>query len=209
MAQPQNEQDNHPITVPSKSPAGIVRNPDGSYTRFIQFPCTPATSDHNSPIPVLSKDITINAQNKTWLRIFLPREALDQSPSSRKLPIIVYFHGGGFVFVSAASTVTHVFCKQLAAAVAAVVVSVEYRLAPEHRLPAAYKDAVEALQSLQNTQEEWLKEHADFSNCFLMGSSAGGNIAYHAGRGSNSYFVVVFGLTVHNKNNKTVHNQHN
>ncbi|KAL5744476.1 hypothetical protein ACOSQ2_027592 [Xanthoceras sorbifolium] len=55
----------------------------------------------------------------------------------------------------------------------AVVVSVEYRLAPEHRLPAAYDDAMQ--------EEEWLSKYADFSNCFLMGTSAGGNLAYHAG----------------------------
>ncbi|KAI5444702.1 hypothetical protein KIW84_013106 [Lathyrus oleraceus] len=64
----------------------------------------------------------------------------------------------------------------------AVVVSVEYRLAPEHRLPAAYEDAVEALHWIKTNQsDEWLKNHVDYSNVFLMGSSAGGNIAYNAG----------------------------
>ncbi|KAK2994272.1 hypothetical protein RJ640_022925 [Escallonia rubra] len=159
---------------------GILRNADGTYARLFQFPCAPATPEPHVHSQVLSKDIPINPSNQTWLRIYLPLEALDSS-SITKLPLIVYYHGGGFVFMSAASTVTHSFCNELAAQTVAIVVSVEYRLAPEHRLPAAYDDAVEALHYIKATQDEWLTEYADFSNCFLMGTSAGGNIAYHAG----------------------------
>ncbi|KAL8462073.1 hypothetical protein ACS0TY_033230 [Phlomoides rotata] len=57
----------------------------------------------------------------------------------------------------------------------AVVMSVEYRLAPEHRLPAAYDNCSEALHWIRTTRDEWL------TKCFLMGSSAGGNIAFCVG----------------------------
>ena len=50
-----------------------------------------------------------------------------------------------------------------------------------HRLPAAYEDAVEALQWIKTNTDDWLTNYVDYSNVFLMGSSAGGNIAYNAG----------------------------
>ncbi|KAK3040143.1 hypothetical protein RJ639_027869, partial [Escallonia herrerae] len=160
---------------------GMVRNPDGSVTRNpLRIPNTPATYDPTLPSPAFTKDIPINQSSNTWLRIFLPRETHD-SPSPAKLPLVVYYHGGGFVLCSAASSMFHDFCTTAAVEIPAVIVSVEYRLAPEHRLPAAYDDCLEALHWLASSNDEWLTKYADFSSCFLMGSSAGGNIAYHVG----------------------------
>ncbi|KAJ0042376.1 hypothetical protein Pint_17338 [Pistacia integerrima] len=78
-------------------------------------------------------------------------------------------------------SLSHDFCSNVALEYPAVVVSAEYRLAPEHRLPAAYDDSMEALHWIKTTQEELLKKYADFSSCFLMGISAGANIAYQVG----------------------------
>lgn len=164
----------------------IAPNPDGTITRLAEYPNSPPTCDSNLPTPVLSKDIPINQSNNTWVRLFLPRHVLDQSPSptatpTTKLPLVVFFHGGGFIILSAGSTIFHDFCVNLAIDVPVVIASVEYRLAPDHRLPAAYDDAMEALHWIKTAQDDWLTDYADLSNCFLMGSSAGGNIAYHAG----------------------------
>lgn len=73
------------------------------------------------------------------------------------------------------------FCTILAVETKSVIVSVDNRLAPEHRLPEAYDDCVEALHWIKTTQDEWLTKYADLSNCFLMGISAGGNIVYQVG----------------------------
>nr|Q0ZPV7.1 RecName: Full=Carboxylesterase 1; Short=AeCXE1 [Actinidia eriantha]ABB89013.1 CXE carboxylesterase [Actinidia eriantha] len=156
----------------------IVLNPDRTITRPIQIPSTAASPDPTSSSPVLTKDLALNPLHNTFVRLFLPRHALY---NSAKLPLVVYFHGGGFILFSAASTIFHDFCCEMAVHAGVVIASVDYRLAPEHRLPAAYDDAMEALQWIKDSRDEWLTNFADFSNCFIMGESAGGNIAYHAG----------------------------
>ena len=166
----------------------IVQNPDGTDLLLYEFPCTPAAADPSSP--VLTKDVPINRTRGTGVRIFLPSHALEHSTSAGpKRPLIVYYHGGGFIMLSASSCVNHTFCSEMAVKLDAVVVSVDYRLAPQHRLPAAYDDAVEALHWMKSTDEVWLRQFGDVSKCFLMGTSAGGNIAYYAGnKECYSYF---------------------
>jgi acetyl esterase len=88
------------------------------------------------------------------------------------LPGIVFFHGGGFVLSSVDGH--DAFARKLAAGAGAVVVSVEYRLAPEHPFPAAADDAVAAT--------EWVNSHArqlgiDPERIVVAGDSAGGNLA--------------------------------
>ncbi|KAL2556009.1 putative carboxylesterase [Forsythia ovata] len=160
---------------------GMAPNTDGSIIRIVEnIPNTPACPNPSDSNPVLTKDIPVNESNNTWVRIFLPRKVFDSAPAG-KLPVIVYYHGGGLILLSAASTIFHEFCSNVAVQIPAVIVSSEYRLAPEHRLPAAYDDCMEALQWIKTTTDQWLTKYADFSKCYLMGSSAGGNIAYHIG----------------------------
>ncbi|XP_071717847.1 probable carboxylesterase 8 [Rutidosis leptorrhynchoides] len=162
----------------------IKHNPDGSLTRFAPLPSAQATPQLTTDSQLtLSKDIPLNPTNSTFLRLFRP-----VSPATnRKLPIIIYFHGGGFILFSATSDPFNRSCSTISAHTPTLMISVEYRLAPEHRLPAAYDDAVEAVCWLRdqalgiNGCDEWLTEFADFSQVFIMGSSSGGNIVYNAG----------------------------
>ncbi|KDO60171.1 hypothetical protein CISIN_1g042985mg, partial [Citrus sinensis] len=121
----------------------FIVNADGTITRdYSNYPSTAATPDPNDHTIAVSKDVPVNQSNKTWVRIFLPRQALDSSTKT-KLPLIVYVHGGALILLSAATKIYHDLCSDIAARVPAVIVSVDYRLAPEHRLPAAYYDALE------------------------------------------------------------------
>jgi acetyl esterase len=88
------------------------------------------------------------------------------------VPTLVYFHGGGFVIgdLDTHESVCRMLCKD----VGAVVVSVDYPLAPEHRFPAAVETSYTALR--------WVAEHvadygADTTRIAVGGDSAGGNLA--------------------------------
>jgi acetyl esterase len=101
------------------------------------------------------------------LRIYLPNGAADAP-----LPVVVYVHGGGFVGGSLA--VVDEPARALAADLGAVVVTVTYRKAPEHKFPAATDDTFAALR--------WVAGHigefgGDPERIAVMGDSAGGCLA--------------------------------
>ncbi|XP_022718104.1 probable carboxylesterase 120 [Durio zibethinus] len=160
----------------------ISLNPDGTLTRRPNaYPRTSATPLSNISTEVLSKDIPISPEKNTWARIFLPKQALVDPMSANKLPLLVYFHGGGFILGSPDLTMFHEFCSNIASELPVMVLSATYRLSPEHRLPAAYDDGMEALHRIKTIQDDWLRDYADYTNCYLMGSSAGANLVYYVG----------------------------
>ncbi|XP_040382109.1 probable carboxylesterase 18 [Oryza brachyantha] len=127
---------------------------------------------------VRSADVTIDTSRGLWARVFVPSAAGEAAAAL--LPVVVYFHGGGFVLFSAASRPYDALCRRFCRELGAIVVSVNYRLAPEHRFPAAYDDGVAALRYLDaNGLPAELGVAVDLSSCFLAGDSAGGNIAHH------------------------------
>lgn len=121
-----------------------------------------------APLEPVHSTIRILVPGQPQLTVIRPH---DFQPE-RRYPAIVFLHGGGW---SLGSFETYEpFCRQLANAAGAVLVWVEYRLAPEHPFPAAFDDAQAALH--------WVFENADRINAdpgriILAGDSAGGNLA--------------------------------
>jgi acetyl esterase len=124
---------------------------------------------YEPPVPIDVRDVTAPGPPgapDVAVRVYTPRGA------GRPLPAVVYIHGGGFTVgsVKMFDTVT----TRIAAEVGAVVVSVEYRLAPEHPCPAAIEDCYAALV--------WTADNAaelgiDPSRIAVCGGSAGGGPA--------------------------------
>ena len=101
-------------------------------------------------------------------RLYAQREPNPFEP----LPLLLYFHGGGF---TVGSIETHdSLCRQLCLKAECAVLSVDYRLAPEHRFPTAAHDAFDALNFLI---AEGGALGFDMQNIALGGDSAGGTIA--------------------------------
>ncbi|XP_044969545.1 probable carboxylesterase 18 [Hordeum vulgare subsp. vulgare] len=130
------------------------------------------------PSGVRSADFDVDASRGLWARVFSFSSPVPQAP----LPVVVYFHGGGFAMFSARQCYFDRLCRRICRGVGAVVVSVEYRLAPEHPYPAAYDDAVDTLRFIDANGVPGMDEgvRVDLSSCFLAGESAGGNIIHHA-----------------------------
>ncbi|GJM14492.1 MAG: acetylhydrolase [Pseudohongiella sp.] len=99
------------------------------------------------------------------LRIYRPN-------AKRDLPLLVFYHGGGYVIGSLDSH--DIVCRGISLQAECVVIAVDYRLAPEHKYPAAVEDAWSAL--------EWIAQNSDSlgfdaARIAVGGDSAGGNLA--------------------------------
>jgi acetyl esterase len=102
------------------------------------------------------------------VRLYRPLGTLDEE----KLPVVVFFHGGGWTI---GDLDTHdVVCRELANAARCAMVSVEYRLAPEHKFPAAVDDAIAAMHWVARDAERF---NLDAERIAVGGDSAGGNLA--------------------------------
>lgn len=87
-------------------------------------------------------------------------------------PCLVFFHGGGWVIGDLDSH--DVVCRTLAVAAEMIVISVDYRLAPEHKFPAAIDDAIAATRWIS---DEAMELNIDATRITVGGDSAGGNLA--------------------------------
>ena len=116
-------------------------------------------------VDTMGKDIPAKGGN-IHLRIYTPKSG------TAPFPVIVYYHGGGFVIANL--DVYDASAKGLSEQTGAIVVSVAYRLSPEHKFPTAHNDAYAAyLWTVSNAAS--IK--GDPKNIAVVGESAGGNLA--------------------------------
>ena len=114
---------------------------------------------------ISDRQIQVRDGSEIRLRIYRPTDQKD-------LPAIVYYHGGGFVLRSIESH--DLACRRFAHDNHSIVISVDYRLAPEFKFPIPHQDCYDATV--------WVAEHAeelgiDSDQLTVMGDSAGGNLA--------------------------------
>lgn len=151
---------------------------DGRIERLMGESLVPAESDPETGVHI--KDVEIDPEINLSARLYLPKNV----DPVQKIPLFVYFHGGAFAIESASSPTYHKHLSMVAAEANVVIVSVNYRLAPEYPLPIAYEDSWVALKWVTahangDGHEPWLKDHADFNRVYFGGDSAGGNIAHN------------------------------
>ncbi|KAK4780289.1 hypothetical protein SAY87_016395 [Trapa incisa] len=166
-----------------------TRRSDGTVNRLLlrlldfRFPAIQSLTPHISS----TTDVTLDPARNLWFRLFYPSSI----PTGEPLRVIFFFHGGGFTFLGPDSLGYDIVCRRFARKLSAVVVSVNYRLSPEHRFPSQYDDAFDVIRYIDQHPSE-LPFSADLGRCFLAGDSAGGNIAHHvAVRACKSSFEAV------------------
>ncbi len=126
--------------------------------------------DPNDSMGVITKDLTYKAGDGSMqpARIYMPADM----EAGKPVPVIVYYHGGGWVIADI--NVYDSSPRALAKLAKAIVVSVEYRRAPENKFPAAHDDAFAAYKWVLANANGW---GGDVSKVALVGESAGGNLA--------------------------------
>jgi acetyl esterase/lipase len=132
------------------------------------------------------EDVVYDPAHGLRVRLYRSPEAEAAPKGGRRLPVLVWFHGGGYCIGAYDQPWFHAFCQHVAAKVPAIVLSVQYRLAPEHRLPAAIEDAATFFSWLRAqaapgaAADPWLLvDSVDLSRTFVSGVSAGANLAHH------------------------------
>jgi acetyl esterase len=133
-----------------------------SYDRFIKERNYP-----NDPVGKIEDHTIESDQGKVSIRIFWPIKK-----TQKKLPIFIFFHGGGFVMGSVESREPQ--CRKIANEVGCIVVAPRYRLAPEYKFPTAHDDAWNTVIWVLNNTSYLGGDSARIS---VGGDSAGGNLA--------------------------------
>ncbi|CAI9097528.1 OLC1v1033976C1 [Oldenlandia corymbosa var. corymbosa] len=131
---------------------------------------------------VLWKDYLFHQTHDLHLRLYKP--APPTTSAAAKLSVVFFMHGGGFCVGSRTWPNFHNCCMRLCSGLQAVVIAPDYRLAPEHRLPAALEDSLSALkwlqsQTINNKNDDDGVPPVDVDRVYVLGDSSGGNLAHH------------------------------
>ncbi|CAK7353666.1 unnamed protein product [Dovyalis caffra] len=161
------------MSIVAEAPGYLQVFSDSSVKRFASETVSDSAESYSNGFKF--KDVIIDSSKPVTARLFVP----DTEGSASRLPVVIYFHGGGFCISSTTWLGFHHFLGDFSVASQSIVLSVDYRLAPENRLPIAYDDCFSSLEWLTNnvSSEPCLKQ-ADLSRVFLSGDSAGGNITH-------------------------------
>ncbi|KAK9059499.1 hypothetical protein SSX86_020202 [Deinandra increscens subsp. villosa] len=163
----------------------LITRKDGTVNRRLLKLLLSRNPPSSKPINgVKSYDVVVDPTRNLWFRVFVPTQY-----AVKDLPVMVFFHGGGFVLGSPDVKLYDDVCRRFAGELPAVVVSVDYRLAPEHRHPAQHDDGFDVLKFLdvEGNRSEWLPENANISRCFIAGDSAGGHIAHFVSQRASKF----------------------
>ncbi|KAL8487882.1 hypothetical protein ACS0TY_024253 [Phlomoides rotata] len=146
---------------------------DGSVERLVGTEIAPPGVDPETGVS--SQDIVFSPETGVSGRLYRP------DLTAGKLPLVLYFHGGAFIISSTADPKYHRMLNILVKEAKIILLSVDYRRAPEHPLPTAYDDSWAAVQWVASrfSGESWLTEYVDFDQVFFAGDSAGANISHH------------------------------
>lgn len=171
----------------------MLRRPDGTFDRNLAEFLDRRVSANASPVNgVASFDLIIDRTTNLLVRIYRPvpnpnpetasipsfLEDLSGPASPDPFPVIIFFHGGSFAHSSSNTTIYDALCRRFVSLCGAVVISVNYRRAPEHRYPCAYDDGWTTLKWALT--QSWLHSgDTPRLRVFLSGDSSGGNIAHH------------------------------
>ncbi|XP_043710370.1 probable carboxylesterase 18 [Telopea speciosissima] len=112
---------------------GTVRRPNGTINhRLLKFLEVKAPANNKPVRGVKTSDVTVNANRNLWFCLFTPTETSkgDVIP----LPVVIFFHDGGFSLLTTDSKGYDEVCRQFAIKFQAFIVSVNYCLTPEHQI---------------------------------------------------------------------------
>jgi acetyl esterase len=152
--------------------------PGGNFSRScVDVINKPTQTYENTPKDgVYTRDITITSAVDSNVtihgRLFTPSE------SNGKLPLIIYFHGGGYVIGSCRNFGFDMYLRKFASDTNSIILGVDYRKAPENPYPAAVRDCYSAFKWVEDSIDSEFSSQIDTNRITVMGDSAGATLAH-------------------------------